>query len=89
MDAGAVPRAAECISEADTLTHSDREASPPPVGDTAATHFQVSYPRCSDNPQSWGFAIKRQGEVLGSSFDVYGIIERVGKWNRKNQFETS
>ena len=40
------------------------------------------------DPQSWGFAINRQGEVLGTSFDFDGSIQRIGKWNRKNQFET-
>lgn len=38
--------------------------------------------------QSWGFAINRQGEVLGTSFDFDGSIQRIGKWNRRDQFET-
>jgi len=41
------------------------------------------------DPQSWGFALNRQGEVLGSSFDFDGIVQRIGKWNRNNEFETS
>jgi hypothetical protein len=41
------------------------------------------------DPVSFGFAINRQGEVLGTSFDFDGIVQRIGKWNRKNQFETS
>ncbi len=41
------------------------------------------------DPQSFGFAINRQGEVLGTSFDFDGSIQRIGKWNRKNRFETS
>jgi hypothetical protein len=41
------------------------------------------------DPESWGFAINRQGEVLGTSFDFDGTIQRIGKWNRKNEFETS
>jgi hypothetical protein len=41
------------------------------------------------DPQSWGFAINRQGEVLGTSFNFDGSIQRIGKWNKKNQFETS
>jgi hypothetical protein len=41
------------------------------------------------DPQSWGSAINRQGEVLGTSFDFDGSIQRIGKWNRRNQFETS
>jgi hypothetical protein len=41
------------------------------------------------DPESFGFAINRQGEVLGTSFDFDGTIQRIGKWNRKNQFETS
>ena len=41
------------------------------------------------DPQSWGFAINRQGEVLGTSFNFDATIQRIGKWNRKNQFETS
>jgi hypothetical protein len=40
------------------------------------------------DPLSWGFGINRQGEVLGFSFDFDGI-QRTGKWNRKNAFETS
>ena len=40
------------------------------------------------DPQSWGFAINRQGEVLGTSFDFDGTIQRIGKWNRKNDFQT-
>jgi hypothetical protein len=40
------------------------------------------------SPVSFGFAINRQGEVLGTSFDFDGVIQRIGKWNRKNQFET-
>jgi hypothetical protein len=41
------------------------------------------------DPQSWGFAINRQGEVLGTSFAFDASVQRIGKWNRKNQFETS
>jgi hypothetical protein len=41
------------------------------------------------DPVSFGFAINRQGEVLGTSFDFYGIVQRIGKWNRRNEFETS
>jgi hypothetical protein len=41
------------------------------------------------DPESWGFAINRQGEVLGTSFDFDASIQRIGKWNRKNEFETS
>lgn len=40
------------------------------------------------DPVSFGFAINRQGEVLGTSFDFDGVIQRIGKWNRKNAFET-
>ena len=41
------------------------------------------------DPESWGFALNRQGEVLGTSFNFDGTIQRIGKWNRKNEFETS
>jgi len=41
------------------------------------------------DPESWGFAINRQGEVLGTSFNFDATIQRIGKWNRKNEFETS
>ena len=41
------------------------------------------------DPASWGFGLNRQGEVLGTSFDFDGTIQRIGKWNRNNQFETS
>jgi len=40
------------------------------------------------SPVSSGAAINRQGEVLGTSFDFDGVIQRIGKWNRKNAFET-
>jgi hypothetical protein len=38
---------------------------------------------------SWGFDINRQGEVLGFSFNFDGSSQRVGFWNRKNEFEIS
>jgi hypothetical protein len=41
------------------------------------------------DPQSWGFAINREGEVLGTSFDFDATIQRIGKWNTRNRFETS
>jgi hypothetical protein len=41
------------------------------------------------DPVSFGLAINRQGEVLGFSFDFDGIVQRTGKWNRRNEFETS
>jgi hypothetical protein len=41
------------------------------------------------DPESWGFALNRQGEVLGTSFNFDATIQRIGKWNRKNEFETS
>jgi hypothetical protein len=41
------------------------------------------------DPQSWGFAINRQGEVLGTSFNFDATIQRIGKWNRNDEFETS
>jgi hypothetical protein len=41
------------------------------------------------DPESWGFAINRRGEVLGTSFDFDATIQRIGKWNRNNEFETS
>jgi hypothetical protein len=41
------------------------------------------------DPQSWGLAINRRGEVLGTSFDFDGSIQRIGKWNRNDEFETS
>jgi hypothetical protein len=41
------------------------------------------------DPESWGFAINRQGEVLGTSFNFDATIQRIGKWNRRNEFETS
>jgi hypothetical protein len=41
------------------------------------------------DPESWGFAINRLGEVLGTSFNFDATIQRIGKWNRRNQFETS
>ena len=41
------------------------------------------------DPQSFGFAINKQGEVLGTSFDFDGSIQRIGSWNRTNQFETA
>jgi hypothetical protein len=41
------------------------------------------------DPASSGFGINRQGEVLGTSFDFDGTIQRIGKWSRKNEFETS
>jgi hypothetical protein len=40
------------------------------------------------DPFSWGLDINRHGEVLGYSFD-FGGIERIGKWNRDNEFEIS
>ena len=40
------------------------------------------------DPVAFGFAINRQGEVLGTSFDFDGVVQRIGKWNRKNEFET-
>jgi uncharacterized membrane protein len=42
----------------------------------------------SPDPHSWGQAINKHGEVLGYSF-IFSAIERIGKWNRRNQFETS
>jgi hypothetical protein len=39
------------------------------------------------DPHSWGMAINRHGEVLGYSF-IFNAIERIGKWNRDNVFET-
>jgi hypothetical protein len=39
------------------------------------------------DPHSWGLGINRHGEVLGYSF-VFNGIERIGKWNRENEFET-
>lgn len=39
------------------------------------------------DPNSWGQAINKHGEVLGYSF-VFNGIERIGKWNRQNEFET-
>lgn len=41
----------------------------------------------SPDPHSWGMAINKQGEVLGYSFTFDGT-ERIGKWTRKNKFET-
>jgi hypothetical protein len=41
------------------------------------------------DPASTSFDINRQGEVLGTSFDFDGTIQRIGKWNRQNEFETS
>jgi hypothetical protein len=46
-------------------------------------------PPVPPDPQSFGFAINQQGEVLGTSFDFDGSIQRIGKWNRTNQFETA
>ena len=43
----------------------------------------------SPDPASMGFDIDGQGEVLGTSFDFDGTIQRIGKWNRQNEFETS
>ena len=40
------------------------------------------------DPFSWGLGINKQGEVLGYSFEFDGV-ERIGKWNRKNEFEIS
>jgi hypothetical protein len=40
------------------------------------------------DPNSWGLGINRLGEVLGYSFEFDGI-ERIGKWNRRNEFEVS
>jgi hypothetical protein len=42
----------------------------------------------SPDPHSWGQAINKHGEVLGYSF-VFSAVERIGKWNRGNEFETS
>ena len=39
------------------------------------------------DPNSWGLAINRKGDVLGYSF-VFGATERIGKWNRRSEFET-
>jgi hypothetical protein len=39
------------------------------------------------DPDSWGQAINKHGEVLGYSF-AFNAIERIGKWNRQNEFET-
>jgi hypothetical protein len=41
------------------------------------------------DPESSGFAINRQGEVLGTSFNFDGSVQRVGKWSRNGQFEVS
>jgi len=41
----------------------------------------------SPDPDSWGLGINRHGEVLGYSFS-FNAIERIGKWNRQNEFET-
>jgi hypothetical protein len=40
------------------------------------------------DPVSWGFGINQKGEVLGFSFDFEGVVQRIGKWNRRNEFET-
>jgi hypothetical protein len=41
----------------------------------------------SPDPNSWGLALNRRGEVLGYSF-IFSAIERIGKWNRETTFET-
>jgi hypothetical protein len=43
----------------------------------------------SPDPQSWGFAINHRGEVLGTSFDFNGSVQRIGVWSRQNEFQTS
>jgi hypothetical protein len=42
----------------------------------------------SPDPHSWGLGINRRGEVLGYSFE-FGATERIGKWNKQNEFEVS
>jgi hypothetical protein len=42
----------------------------------------------STDPHSWAMGINSKGEVLGYSF-AFDAIERVGKWNRNDVFETS
>ncbi len=54
----------------------------------ARTQTTTILPPVPPDPFSSGVAINRQGEVLGFSQD-FGGIQRIGKWNRKNAFETS
>ena len=39
------------------------------------------------DPHSWGLGINQAGEVLGYSFE-FDATERIGKWNKKNEFKT-
>jgi hypothetical protein len=56
--------------------------------DSRAQTTTLLRPASSDQAAS-GFAINRQGEVLGTSFTFDGSTQRIGKWNRNAQFETS
>ena len=69
------------------IVFSDPEANRAYRFDSATQTTAILDP-VSPDPQSWGQAINRHGEVLGYSF-VFSGVERIGKWNRRNEFETS
>jgi hypothetical protein len=53
------------------------------------TQTTAILPPVSPDPESSGFDINQQGEVLGTSFNFDGSVQRVGKWNRQGKFQTS
>ena len=55
--------------------------------DAATGATRVLQPVAGD-PDSWGMAINKHGDVLGYSF-IGGAIERIGRWNQAGQFRVS
>lgn len=54
----------------------------------AATGATTILQPIAGDPDSWGMAINKHGQVLGYSF-VAGATERIGRWNQAGQFQVS